>query len=376
MKKITHIITGLNVGGAEMMLYKVLQHSHGKEFQHEVISLTDVGLIGEKIQKLGVGVRALHMRGLDLPIVVLRLALWLRKSNPDIVQTWMYHADLVGGLATKLGFLHTPIIWGIRQSNLHPKLSKLRTRFVTRLSAFLSRWVPTKILCNSNSGKETHIRMGYDEKKMLVIPNGFDVLRFHQDEEARISVRKELEISPVAFIIGYIARFDPQKDHGTFIEAARILNTSSTDVHFVLCGRGVSWSNKELVLWIEKVNLRNNFHLLDEREDIPRITAALDVASLTSAYGEGSPNTVGEAMACGVPCVVTDVGDSAYIVGNTGFVAPLGDRVALANSLRQMIEMKDDKRKALGQRARRRIEENFSIGLVVKKYTELYTSLA
>ncbi|KKQ66371.1 MAG: hypothetical protein US86_C0006G0051 [Candidatus Daviesbacteria bacterium GW2011_GWA2_38_24] len=373
--KIIHIITGLNVGGAEMMLYKVLQHSHGKEFQHEVISLTDVGLIGEKIQKLGVPVRALYMRGIDLPIVVIRLAFWLRSSNPDVVQTWMYHADLVGGLATKLGFLHAPIIWGIRQTNLHPKLSKLRTRFVARLSAFLSRWIPTKILCNSNSGRETHIRMGYDKKKMLVIPNGFDVLCFHQDKEARISVRKELGISTVALLIGYIARFDSQKDHRTFVEAARIFNTGSVDIHFVLCGRGVSWSNKELVLWIEKVNLKDNFHLLGEREDIPRITAALDVASLTSAYGEGFPNTVGEAMACGVPCVVTDAGDSAYIVGDTGFVVSSGDPVALANALRQMIEMKDGERQAFGKRARKRIEENFSIDQVVKKYIELYTSL-
>lgn len=373
--KITHIITGLNVGGAEMMLYKVLKHSSGKEFQHEVISLTDIGLIGEKIQKLGVEVHALHMRGIDLPIAAIRLALWLRKSNPDVVQTWMYHADLVGGLAAKLGFLRAPIIWGIRQTNLHSKLSKLRTRLVAQFSAFLSYWIPTKILCNSNAGRETHIRMGYDEKKMLVIPNGFDTLRFQEDKEARISVRRELGITPATLLVGYIARFDPQKDHRTFIEAARILHTGSIDAHFVLCGRGVSWGNRELVSWIEKANLEDNFHLLDERDDIPRITAALDVASLTSAFGEGFPNTVGEAMSCGVPCVVTDAGDSAYIVGDTGFVVPPGDRVALAGALRRMIEIKEGERVALGQRARKRIEENFSIDRVVKKYIELYTSL-
>ena len=190
--KIAHIITGLNVGGAEMMLYKVLQHSSGKEFQHEVISLTDVGLVGEKIQKLGVPVRALEMRGFDLPIVVIRLALWLRESNPDIVQTWMYHADLVGGLATKLSFKKIPIVWGIRQSDLNPKLNKQRTILVAMVGAFLSRFIPKKIIINSMRGKKNHEAFGYQSSKMVVIPNGFDLEVFRPDTEARNSLIQEI----------------------------------------------------------------------------------------------------------------------------------------------------------------------------------------
>jgi len=374
MKKITHIITGLNVGGAEMMLYKVLQYSSGKEFQHEVISLTDVGLIGEKIQKLGVPVRALKMRGFDLPITVIRIALWLRKSNPDVVQTWMYHADLVGGLAVTLSFKKIPVVWGIRQSNLNPKLNKRRTILVARVGAFLSRSIPKKIIINSMRGKKNHEALGYQSSKMVVIPNGFDLKVFHPDVEARILFRQKIGAPQESFIIGSVARFDPSKDQKTLIQSAKILLREYKDLHFVLCGRQMNYKNKLLLEWINEIDIAPRLHLLGECEGVENIMAAFDIAVLSSV-SEGFPNVLGEAMACGVPCVATDAGDSAYIVGDTGFVVSPGDHVALANSLRQMIEMRDDKRKALGIRARKRIEENFSVDLVVKKYMELYTSL-
>ncbi|MBI2013518.1 MAG: glycosyltransferase [Candidatus Colwellbacteria bacterium] len=373
--KVFHIITGLNTGGAEMMLYKLIQYSSGENFQHEVVSLTDIGPVGKKIQQLSVSVRALHMRGIDFPIAVLRLALWLRRSKPDIVQTWMYHADLVGGLAAKLAFSGAPIVWGIRQTNLHTKLSKRRTRLVARFSAFLSRWVPEKIICNSYSGRDVHIKMGYDSKKMVVIPNGFDISRFRLDSEARISVRKELGVAPDSLLIGYIARFDPQKDHKIFIEAARILNANFKDVHFVLCGRGVNWENKELVSCIKRAGLQDRFYLLGERDDIPTITAALDVASLTSAYGEGFPNVVGEAMASGVPCVVTDVGDAAEIVGNTGIVTGIGSAKDIADGWAEFLAVPKQERIQLGQRARERIEKHYALNRIVQEYMSLYNKL-
>ncbi|OGI67963.1 hypothetical protein A2738_03905 [Candidatus Nomurabacteria bacterium RIFCSPHIGHO2_01_FULL_42_15] len=373
--KIIHVITGLNVGGAEMMLYKILQHSSGKEFLHEVISLTDVGLVGEKIQKLGVPVRALNMKEIDLPITVIRLALWLRKSNPDVVQTWMYHANLVGGLAATLCFKKIPVVWGIRQSDLNPKLNKRRTILVAQVGAFLSRFIPGNIIINSIRGKKNHEALGYEASKMVVIPNGFDLKVFRPDTEARILFRQKIGISPTSFIIGSVARFDPSKDQKTLIQSAKILLNGYKDLHFVLCGRGMTDKNKLLTEWINEIDIAPRLHLLGECEGIENITAAFDVAVLSSV-SEGFPNVIGEAMACGVPCVVTDAGDSAYIVGDTGLMVPPSDQVALANAFRQMIEMKDIERKALGERARKRIEENFSIDLVVKKYIELYTSLA
>ncbi len=376
MKKITHIITGLHVGGAEMMLYKVLQHSSGEEFQHEVISLTDIGLVGKKIQKLGVLVRALHMRGFyDLPIVVIRLALWLRKSNPDVVQTWMYHADLVGGLAAVLSFKKIPVVWGIRQSDLDPKLNKQRTILVARIGAFLSRFIPRKIIVNSMRGKKNHEDFGYEKNKMVVIPNGFDLQVFRPNEEARNLFRREISVSQQSFIIGSVARFDPAKDQKTLFRATGILLKEYKDLHFVLCGREITYQNKLLTEWISETDMTPRLHLLGEREGVENIMPAFDVA-VFSSVSEGFPNVLGEAMACGLPCVATDAGDCAYIVGDTGFVVPSGDYVALANALRKMIEMKDRERQTLGEKARKRIEENFSIDQIVKKYLELYTSLA
>lgn len=375
MIKVVHIITGLNTGGAEMMLYKLIRYSSKEDFKHEVISLTDVGSVGDKIKELGISVRALNMKGIYFPVSVLRLALWLRKSNPDIIQTWMYHADLMGGLAAKLEFLRAPVIWGIRQTNLDSKLSKQRTRFVAWASALLSRWIPTKILCNSNSGRETHIKMGYDSKKMLVIPNGFDISKFKPDKEARISVRKELGVPEDAFLVGYVARFDPQKDHRTFVRAAELLNKSFPNIHFVLCGRGVTWENKELASWIDEAGLKDRFHLLGERHDTPRINAALDIATITSAYGEGFPNVVGEAMACGVPCVATDVGDSAYIVGSTGIAVEPASAEKVAEGWLKILKLSPKERFVLGERARDRIEAEFSIDNTVERYYNLYQQL-
>lgn len=373
--KIIHIITGLNTGGAEMMLYKLLQYSIDKGIQWEVISLTDIGPVGAKIQQLGIPVRALHMNGWNMPLATFRLAFWLRRSGPDIVQTWMYHADLVGGIAIMLSFLRIPVIWGIRQSDLHPQLSKKRTIWVARLSSFLSDWIPSRIIINSEKGKNVHRAFGYSSKNMVVVPNGFDTDRFYPNPDARSSIRKELGISPGTPLIGCIARFDPQKDHRTFVEAARILQASLPSVHFLLCGRGVTWENRELTAWIGSDSLKDLFHLLGERDDTPCIIAALDIATLSAAYGEGFPNVLGEAMACGIPCVATDVGDSKNIIKDTGITVAVGDATGIAEGWERMLRMGEYERGELGRRARERVVQHFSISRVVEQYHSLYKEI-
>lgn len=373
--KILHIITGLNTGGAEMMLYKLVSRMNRNKFDIQVILLTDIGPIGKKIEDLGIPVSALGMkRGIPNPQMVFKLARWLKKYRPDIIQTWMYHSDLIGGLAAKMSG-NIPVVWGIHHSNLDPKGNKRTTIWTAKVCARFSRWLPVKIVCCSEASKRVHTALGYAAEKMVVIPNGFDLNLFKPDLEEGTLVRQELGIPEDTIIIGMVGRFDPQKDHLNFIKAAALLQKEIPDVQFLLCGDDIIWENHKLSKWIEDAGLSNNFHLLGRRDDIPQIMTALNIAS-SSSYGEGFPNVVGEAMACGVPCVVTDVGDSALIVGDTGIVVPPKDSNDLALAWKELIEIGKDRRQRLGDNARRRIREKFSLPSVVERYEELYKCVA
>ena len=373
-KEIIHIITGLNTGGAETMLYKLLSNIDRTKFKLNVLSLTDIGSIAKRIEKLGISVKALGMkRGVPDPRFVFRLASIIKKEKPDLVQTWMYHADLIGGLAAKLS-RNIPVVWNIRHSNLDPEGNKKTTILTAKACAKLSKIIPKKIICCSEASFKIHSELGYKEDKMIIIPNGFDLDAFKPDAEARYSVRRELRIPDDAATIGMVARFDPQKDHKNLIDAAGVLCRSNKNIHFILCGDGITNDNKQLVKWIQEYSLQANFHLLGQRADIARITTAFDIAS-SSSYGEGFPNVVGEAMSCEVPCVVTNVGDSAYIVGDTGIVVPPKNPLAMAKAWEKLIKLPAEERKILGKLARKRIEDNFEINFVVNRYMVLYSQL-
>ena len=374
--RVTHVITGLNTGGAETMLYRLLLYTDRAEYEPQVISMTDIGAIGEKIRALGVPVRALGMRrGVPNPLGVLRLARWLSRDAPHVVQTWMYQADLVGALAARLTG-SVPVAWGIHSTHLDPRSESWTKIWSVRACARLSRRLPTRIVCCSETSRAVHAKLGYVMKKMIVIPNGSDLTAFKPDPEARPSVRKELGIQEETPLVGLVARFDSPKDHRTFVRAAALLHARVPEANFVLCGDDITWDNPQLAEWIDAAGVRSCCHLLGRRLDIPRLTAALDVASSSSSYGEAWPLVVGEAMACGVPCVVTDVGDCALIVGDTGRVVPPKDPEALADGWHELLALGSEERAWLGQTARRRMEENFGLLGAVAKYEELYEELA
>jgi glycosyltransferase involved in cell wall biosynthesis len=241
-----------------------------------------------------------------------------------------------------------------------------------KVGALLSSRIPREIICCGEVPKRVHIEMGYDAKKTVVIPNGFDLTKFQPDPLARSFVRQELQIPAEAPLIGLIARFHPKKDHRTFIEAAGILHRTNREVYFILCGDGISEENKELLGWIREAGIRNHCRLLGVREDMPRLTAALDIASSTSSYGEGFPVVLGEAMACGVPCVVTDVGDSAHLVGTTGVVVSPHSPFELAEAWQNLLQLDHNTKLRLAMDARYRIADNFSLPAVVSRYEGVY----
>jgi len=376
MIQVAHIITGLGTGGAESMLLKLLSHTDRRRFSSRVYSLIgSSSAIADRIKALGVPVTSFSMtREVPDPRAIVRLGRQLRASGADIVQTWMYHADLVGSVASKLARTGAPIVWNIRQGNLDRELNRPRTLALIRLCARLSAWIPDTIICCSSDARRVHSSIGYCDAKIRVIGNGFDTDIFRPDPAARRAVRAELGIPDHATVIGLVARFDPQKDHRTFFGAAARLADRRPHVHFVLCGNGITPDNSQLAEWIDTAGLRDVCHLLGERTDVPRLLTALDIASLSSR-GEGFPNVLGEAMACGVPCVATNVGDSAVIIGDTGRVVPPRDPAALAEGWEELLALDRAGLADLGARARRRVVERFSIGAVVESYEQAYEEI-
>ena len=330
---VTHIIAGLEPDGAERMLLRLVSGMDSSQFENEVISLTDLGPMTEKFQAAGIRVRALGMsRGSANPYYLAKLAGWLRKlPAQQIIQTWMYHADLVGGLAAKLAGC-AGLVWNIRHSELHPGVDKRHTIWTAKACAVLSSHLPRRIICASEASRTFHEKLGYAHDRMVVIPNGFDLDLFRPDAEAREAVRGELGVGDSTVLIGYVARKHPVKDHRTFLEAAGLLHKQFPDVRFVLCGDGATQQDAELKDWSEAAGVRDACFFLGRRDDIPRVINAFDIAT-SSSTSEAFPNALAEAMACGIPAVVTNVGDSRSILGETGSVVPPKDPKALCPSL-------------------------------------------
>ena len=374
---VLYLITGLEMGGAEMMLYNLLLNMDRTRFTAQVVSLIglDLGPLSEKFKTLGVPLMSLGMHpGNPNPIAVLRLARLLRKDRPHVISTWMYHADLVGGLAAKLAG-GIPVAWGIRQCDLSREGNRWLTLQTVKVCARMSRWLPARIICNSEASCKSHAAAGYAIDKMMVIHNGSDLTVFKPDPAARISVRKELEVPEKAPLIGLVGRFDALKDHHNFVQAAALLHRDCPDVHFLLCGDDVTWDNHQLARWIQDAGIAGRCRLLGRRADIPRLTAAFDIAT-SSSFGESFATVIAEAMSCAIPCVVTDVGDSAFILGQAGRVVAPKNAKALAAAWRELLELSDEERARLGIAARLRIKEHFYLPDVVSRYENLYQELA
>jgi len=368
-RPILHVITGLGAGGAETMLYKLLGRTAGGPFRPVVISLTGMGPVGEKIRALGIEVLTLGMsRRLPTPFSLWKLGAMIRRLRPALIQSWMYHADLVAGLAS-VGAGRVPIVWGIRHNELD-STARRRTVWTAKTCALLSHVIPAKIVCCSAAGRATHERLGYDRRKMMVIPNGFDLGVFGPNQVAYRGLREELGLRSDSLLVGLVARYHPEKDHRTFVEAAAHCTFSPERVHFVLCGQGASADNQELVDLIASHRLAGRFRLLGLQDRMPWVTAAFDVAC-SSSRTEGFPNVLGEAMAAGVPCVVTNVGESAYVIGETGIAVPPSDPKTFAAALDTLLSLPVHERRALGEAARKRVSEMFDLEVVARRFVEM-----
>lgn len=370
--RVLHIITGLRTGGAEMMLFKLLR-SKRNSIESCVICLMERGPIAGRIESLGVPVHCLDLAQGALPGLgtVVRLLRLSREFRPSTIQGWMYHGNLAAWLAAKALSVKARLYWNIRQTLYDRRLEGRLTRWMIGLGARLSS-SPDKIIYNSRLSAEQHEAAGFFASNRMLIPNGFDLAVFRPDLEARRSVRHEFGLPDSTILIGHLARFHPMKGHGHLLAAARSVVSRFPNTRFLLAGHRITGENAELVSQIEMNGLRGKIILAGERRDMPRLTAALDLLVSSSVWGEGFPNVVGEAMASGVPCVVTDIGDSAWIVGECGRIAPPGDASRLAAEMCAILTLEPVSRQQLGLAARERISELFAIDRVGQMYADLY----
>jgi len=368
--KIIHIITDLDTGGAEMMLFKLQSSLNSENIEFLVVSLMGQGKITSRIEALGVKVETLELNQGEMPgwKTVKKLRKIIKAYNPNVVQGWMYHGNIAATMAV---FLCWPfrkkikLFWNIRQTLYNLDSEKRQTRWLIVLGRWLS-FLPHGIIYNSNLSLEQHTVIGYSKKNHM-IPNGFDLEKFRSNKTNYQEFRKELNVSDSTILIGHISRLHPMKDHTTLLKAIdrvteEISNSEATHkILFLLVGYNVT----------SDLSDNSSIRFLGERKDIPIIMSALDVLVSSSAWGEGFPNVIGEAMASEVPCVVTNVGDSAYIVGKYGKVCPIGDDQCIANSLLQFIK-NEKQRKIAGRQSRKRIEKYYSIDKIKKEYLKVW----
>lgn len=374
MKRITilHLITGLNTGGAEMALLHLLEEMDRELFEMRVVCMIPLGPVGEKMIAMGIPVNSLGMPpGRPTLRGIRQLLLLIKQCQPSILQTWLYHADLLGLLAAKLCRVRR-LVWNIRIAELDFSQYRILSGLVMRICALFSR-LPNAVIVNSRAGQHVHTRLGYNPKEWIYIPNGINITRFAPNPESGQTIRQEWNIAPDEILIGQVGRLSPQKDHPTLLNAAAILQKQNPKVRLVCIGEGPDLYLCELKRIAANLGL-TNLLWAGSRPDMPAVYNALDML-VSSSTGEGFPNVVAEAMACEKPCVVTNVGDSTYLIADSGFSVPSGDSVALANSLLRMSELSRIERAQLGKIARLRIESNFSINKMVSSYNTLYKKL-
>lgn len=372
--RILHLISGLGIGGAERQLCLLSAKLARRGIRQQVVAMTTGGRNRHELESSGIDVIEL---GVSRGAVSLR-AIWelrqlITQSAPDIVHSWMYHANLAATIAT-LGVPGRPtLIWAIRSSLESSHTYKRLTRLVIEANKWCSG-LPARIVFNSRSSALQHANNGFDMHGQLTIANGIDVDKFSPSPRMRGAIRASLGLREDQFVVGNAARLDPSKDHPALLAAFAQFAGKVLSACLIMCGDHVNDSNGALVTSLHKLKIRDRVILLGERTDMADVMASWDVG-LSSSIREGFPNMIAECMACGVPCVTTDVGDSSDIVGDTGFVVPAGNIDSLAQGLDRASALTPSARQSLGLAARARIEQLYSVDQMIQRYLDLYAEL-
>jgi glycosyltransferase involved in cell wall biosynthesis len=362
------LIRSLEVGGAERQLVELVKAMDKTRFSITVATFYDGGGFRPELEKLnGVCLISLHKEGRwDVVAFGLRLLRTVRRTRPHVIMGSMGVANelaLLAGRATG-----ARVAWGLRASSVDFSQYHRISRWIFLLGRLLSRF-PDLIIVNSHEGKRHHLAHGYRGKRMIVIPNGVDIDRFKPDDEAGVGLRQEWNVEPSELLIGLVGRLDPMKDHPTFLRSAAVLAARRSAVRFVCVGDGVASYKQELVRLAASLGLADRLVWAGHRSDMAAVYNAFDIVC-SSSYGEGTSNVIAEAMACGIACVATDVGDSGRLVGRVEFVVPPRDPAALSAALERLVDMPDGERAELGRQARQRMITHYSVQRMAKSTEE------
>ena len=356
--KVLFIITTLDVGGAEKVLLDMLRYSVNRGVEARVFCLSAPGVLVADIMKLGIGVECFNLRAQPWNLRLFwRMRAAGRRWQPEVVHAWMYHACFAATI------LHSwwgrpRLLWSIHNTHVGRRDLGLATMMLTRVLALLSGR-PQGIAYVSQAAQRVHEKLGYRPDKSHWLPNGFDTGRFKPGPDgAGTGLRAELGLSDLVPVVGLVSRDGPQKNIDDFFRAATLLAQERPDVHFVCCGMGLDAANRRLQPWL--AGLQGRLHLLGVRRDMPRLYAALTVLLLPSS-GESLPNVIGEAMSCGVPCVCTDTGDCAALVGPGGIIVQPLQPAALARACLRLLALPVAEREALGRAARAHIMAQYPL---------------
>lgn len=371
-RRVLFVTSGLGVGGAERALERLLPRLQEQGMTCAVLSLREPQEVGATLRALGIDVFELGMQP-SRPTLSGLWRLWrvVRRFRPDIIQGWMYHGDLAAQLA-RLAVPHARVVLGIHQTLARLELESRLTRLVIRADALLSRFAAGAIYV-ANAAREQHEAAGY-KARGVVLPNGIDIRQYQPDEALRMAARAEIGVGGDELLVGMVGRLHPSKNHPGFLCAAASVAATHPKVRFVLMGQGVTADNPALMHWLDEPALDGRVVLLGPRDDVPKLLPALDLYVLSSIQ-EALPNVVAEAMSCGVPCVVTDVGDAAWMVGEAGWVVPPAQDQRLADMIERALLLGTDGLAERGRAARRRVEEELSIDLVASRYAGFYKAL-
>ncbi len=373
--KIVHIITSMTSGGAQSLLIELIKNWPQAEDHHIVISLREKAAWVNKLEELGVETICLNINPSSLIALIKlpHLVQILKNQKPDVVQTWLYHADLLGGLAAHLAG-KIPVVWGIHHSDVKRGI-KFSTKLVVQLNSFLSRYLPHTIICCSDSAYQSHLNAGFDRSKLQVISNGANLKKFQPNKNSRNVLLNELNLAPNSHLIGLFARFHPLKDQFSFIQAASLLIKHKPNSHFILAGQDITPNNKQLSQWLRvHPQLNGHVHLLGLRDDMPALLQAVDILTLSS-ISEALPMVICEAMACETICVATDVGDCALLIGDTGWIVPPANPLRLAEAWLDVLNTDPKKLAVLSALARKRVSDFYNLENISKHYKTIYEKI-
>ncbi len=372
--RILHIINSLDIGGAQSLLVDLVRNWNQGQRQDQlmIVSLMGKGSLSEKISEMNIPVENLQMNPAYFELKkFIQLVNFIKSFKPDVIQTWLYHSDFLGSIANLFAGNY-PIVWGIHHTTPSRDSVKPSTWRVVKILSLLSKILPAKMICCSNSAYQTHLELGYKKGKLMVVFNGVDTNVFIPSPKAKERLRNELNLPVDTKLIGMFARYHPQKDHKNLVDSAKLLLQTNPDVHFVLAGESIDVNNSELISFIRQAGFGDNFHLLGSRNDMDILCAGVDIVTLSSSYGEALPMTLCEGMACGTLCVATDVGDIKELIDDTGVVVSPLSPIELADAWKTIIELPEVQYQQLAQLTRVRIDNHYSIATMIAKYKKQY----